>query len=93
MFLSKRIPILVSDIGLAITDVHDATMRAIAKHGNATLISDLEILGVIEEELNEFKLAIRGGSDEDKYRKLLALAVGSVFGLISYSVSYRRNVH
>ena len=57
--------------------------RRLEEKGKGIFVSLHEILGVIDEEHDEFKDAVHDNTHGEAYKELLDIAVGAVFGALS----------
>lgn len=64
----------------AIMKLRNKLYSRLEEKGNGTLASTHEILGIIEEEHDELKEAVRSNRSELVMRELLDIAVACVFG-------------
>lgn len=71
------------EIDLALAAISASLDRRLTKHGPGAYAGQHEILGVIAEEYDELKDAIRANSDADTAAELIDIAVGCVFGVAS----------
>jgi len=72
-----------SDIALALSAISANLDRRLLKHGYGAYASPHEILGVIAEEYDELKDAVRSNVDADTAAEIIDIAVGCVFGVAS----------
>ncbi len=66
-----------------LTELRDALDRRLGKHGSGAYAGPHEILGVIDEEYDELRDAVRSNVDADTAAELMDIAVGCVFGIAS----------
>lgn len=59
------------------------TLERIQQKGNGAFVNNHEIWGVLDEEVDEFKEAVRENDPADAYAELVDIGVVSVFGLAS----------
>lgn len=57
--------------------------KRIIKHGNGAFVSPHEILGVVDEEYDEFKEAVHDNVLGEAYAELVDIAVACVFACAS----------
>lgn len=79
-------PVIETDrVDAALVDVRSALERRLLKHGRGTYASRHEILGVLIEEVDELRDAVRTSDvDQSGFRaELVDIAVGAVFAIAS----------
>lgn len=79
--MSNRKEVSQLKVQEAVDEVESALSNRLIHKGYGTLASRHEILGIIEEELYEFKCEIHDGDDKSRIRELEDIAVGAIFGI------------
>ena len=72
-----------SDTDTHIEILRTALMQRVAKHGPGAYAGPHETLGILVEEFDELRDAVRSNKGADVYAELLDIAVGAVFGMAS----------
>ena len=81
---TKRQQLTGESLEAAIEAVEQKLGYRANQKGLGSFASSHEILGIIEEEVLEFKIAVHGNlTDKQKVEELLDIAVGALFGIAS----------
>lgn len=79
-----RDDITLEQFDQALALLRPALLKAIAKHGLGGCSSSHEIMGILQEEFDEFKLEVhKNRAKNRKIAELVDIAVGAVFGIAS----------
>jgi NTP pyrophosphatase (non-canonical NTP hydrolase) len=81
--VNQRVPVLDTEIAAAFTLLGQHLKDRIARHGKNSFIGPHEILGIIDEEMDEFREAVRANSRPAVLSELEDIATGAVFGIAS----------
>lgn len=92
MFVEKRRKFDMAEMAGIIEMLKQKIGQSIEKHGDNTLASDAEIIGILAEEQYELLKAVHGESTAQVIEELYDIAVGAVVGIASILVN-SRNVH
>ncbi len=60
--------------------------KRIEQKGSGSFVSSHEILGVVAEEYDELKDAVRSNNKEEVQKELMDVIIGALWGLVSYDV-------
>lgn len=92
MFVDKRKKFDMAEMETIVERLKAKIGESIDKHGDNTLASDAEIIGVLAEEQYELLKAVHEESTMQVVEELFDIAVGAVVGIASIQVN-SRNVH
>jgi len=77
---NKRPVVPADQIENAVERLHEELNRRLAEKGHGAFVSTHEILGIIDEEHYEAKLAVHANDPDLLVQELFDIAVGCVFG-------------
>ncbi|MBL1177599.1 hypothetical protein [Pantanalinema sp. GBBB05] len=81
---NKRHQLEESDLRSAINEVKVMLVIRMEQKGMGSMASNHEILGILDEEYDEYRDAIHAkGSQDDKVNELVDIAVAALFGIAS----------
>ena len=81
---NKRQQLKDTDLEKAMVEVGAMLLSRAKQKGMGTMASNHEILGILDEELTEYRDAIHDKlGDEEKVSELIDIAVGALFGIAS----------
>jgi len=92
MFVDQRRKFDLEEMDSIVEQLKTKILLSIDKHGDNTLASDAEIVGVLAEEQYELLKAVHEESTRQVIEELYDIAVGAVVGIASILVN-SRNVH
>lgn len=78
-----RSPITVAETNKALKDLISHLSLKVQAKGNGSFASCHEAMGVLEEEVQEFKNEIHNNNHKAQYKELLDVAVAALWGYIS----------
>ena len=81
--MNERIPVMAADVEEANTDLIHALQRRLKEKGDGCFIGPHEIWGVMDEEVREYKDAVKSNDEANQYEELLDIGVSILFGLSS----------
>jgi NTP pyrophosphatase (non-canonical NTP hydrolase) len=79
----KRPQTSMDDIEAALQKVQSKLLQRLAEKGWGIYVSSHEILGILDEEFDELKDAVRDNDKAAITKECLDIAVGAVFALVS----------
>jgi hypothetical protein len=69
-----------------LNELRHELQRRTDKHGPLCFIGPHETLGILDEEFDELRDAVRANDSEEERKELMDIAVGAVFGVASRDV-------
>jgi len=82
--VNNRQQLSTEDLAKAICEVEEKLMFRARQKGLGTMASNHEILGIIEDEVQEYRDEVHAKSeDEKKIEELKDIAVAAIFGIAS----------
>ena len=60
--------------------IREALTKRLMQHGRGTFASTHEIYGIVAEEFDELRDALRSNSEQEFVNELIDVAVGAIFG-------------
>jgi len=81
--MNSRVPVSVDQLQAANARILKWLDRRLKQKGRMGYISHHEALGVVDEEYDELKEAVRSDNIDDVVAELTDLAVGCLFGIAS----------
>ena len=81
--MERRVRVEPEVVAAALDNVRWGLSRRLGKHGPLGFIGPHEALGILAEEYDELRDAVRANDPDAVRRELLDIAVGAVFGLAS----------
>lgn len=85
---NKRKQIADGDIGKGLHELAKSLEHRFDQKGKHVLVSSHEILGVLVEEMDELKEAVRSNDIERICKELMDVAVAGIFGYICKEYGY-----
>lgn len=79
--MADRLQITMSQTNAAVTELRGKLHERLKEKGYGSFASSHEILGILQEEFDEFKEAVHTNSALDLRSELYDIAVGAVFGI------------
>ena len=79
----RRPDVPASEVERAISRMTERLVDRVEKHGPGAYAGPHETLGILDEEFDELRDAVRSNVDEDVAKELLDIAVGCIFGIAS----------
>jgi hypothetical protein len=83
-----RKPIKKEEVEKALDDLSKKILFRLEEKGDGTFSSTHEILGILEEEMVEFKESVKKNHEKDIRKELLDIAVGAVFAVACIDAGY-----
>jgi len=81
---NQRQQLTHGDLHLAVRSIEEKLWYRAEQKGFGTMASSHEILGIIEEEVHEFKIEVHGKTAQHlKIEELKDIAVAAIFGIAS----------
>lgn len=87
--MDQRIEVQDAEIAAAFAMLGDELKRRLLQKGKKSFIGPHEILGVVEEEVDELREAVRSDDPREVTAELLDLGVGAIFGVASLIANQR----
>lgn len=82
--MNNRHQLTITDLQLAAASVAEKLDYRVKQKGLGTMASCHEILGILEEELAEYRVEVHAKTDaQAKIEELKDIAVGAIFGIAS----------
>lgn len=79
--MTSRGEVSQQEVQNAVDETESALSNRLIQKGYGSFASRHEILGILEEELYEFKCEVHDGTDDSRIRELEDIAVGAIFGI------------
>jgi hypothetical protein len=73
----------IKDINNSMQDVGDMLMKRLSQRGWGIFVSQHECLGIIQEEFNEYSVAVQANNKALQREELIDIAVGCIFAITS----------